>query len=81
MPCAWQPDSVAPHKSGQPDWRDPSTRLSSDNHLHFSDKPPVWSAFGGGGELVIREAEMFAVHLDLLKSAHYLLLTINLSLS
>ena len=31
MPCAWQPDSDEPLKSGQPVWRDPSTRLSSDS--------------------------------------------------
>ena len=30
MPCAWQPDSAEPLQSGQPVWRDPSTRLSSD---------------------------------------------------
>jgi len=30
VPCAWQPDSDEPLKSGQPVWRDPSTRLSSD---------------------------------------------------
>ena len=31
VPCAWQPDSAEPLQSGQPVWRDPSTRLSSDN--------------------------------------------------
>jgi hypothetical protein len=31
VPCAWQPDSADPLRSGQPVWRDPSTRLSSDN--------------------------------------------------
>ena len=30
VPCAWQPDSAQPLQSGQPVWRDPSTRLSSD---------------------------------------------------
>jgi hypothetical protein len=30
LPCAWQPDSAQPLQSGQPDWRDPSNRLSSD---------------------------------------------------
>ncbi len=28
VPCAWQPDSVQPLLSGQPVWRDPSTRFS-----------------------------------------------------
>jgi len=30
VPCAWQPDSADPLQGGQPVWRDPSTRLSSD---------------------------------------------------
>jgi len=30
VPCAWQPVSADPLRSGQPDRRDPSTRLSSD---------------------------------------------------
>jgi hypothetical protein len=30
VPCAWQPDSADTLRSGQPDRRDPSNRLSSD---------------------------------------------------
>jgi MoxR-like ATPase len=30
VPCAWQPDSAELLQSGQPVWRDPSNRLSSD---------------------------------------------------
>lgn len=30
MPCAWQPDEAQPVGGGQPVWRKPSTRLSSD---------------------------------------------------
>ena len=38
MPCAWQPDSADPLRSGQPDRRDPSTRLSSDRGSFSSVK-------------------------------------------
>ncbi|CAK6687609.1 hypothetical protein OGCDGJMD_00256 [Cyanobium usitatum str. Tous] len=37
VPCAWQPDSAEPLQSGQPVWRDPSTRLSSDTLTEQKD--------------------------------------------
>jgi hypothetical protein len=40
VPCPWQPDSAEPLQSGQPVWRDPSTRLSSDRRGFYRTSVP-----------------------------------------
>ncbi len=65
MPCAWQLDSAQPLKSGQPVWRDPSTRLSPDSkesdvavnlvtpeHPHYGSEAVLHSRNFGGTELM-----------------------------
>ncbi len=45
VPCAWQPDSAELLKSGQPVWRDPSTRLSLERFSFWGPRHRLWSSF------------------------------------